>query len=208
MVGSCPGCGLTGSIEVFLSDPKWKEVLSTFKRLPSQVQGYTFEYLALFRPNDRSLTAKRTQTLLSGLADLVCEGSVRWDTGELRPADARLWAEAMAAVIERRPKNLTNHNYLRHVAWDRAKGLAAEAERRNEGAARHRTHMPDGGSGEEPFNPEDPEIKEMFREFFAKVGGGGGAARKESREPRERPVAHISNEDRRMLEGRMGRRKG
>jgi hypothetical protein len=208
MVGSCPGCGLTGSIEVFLSDPKWKEVLSTFKRLPSQVQGYTFEYLALFRPNDRSLTAKRTQTLLSGLADLVCDGSVRWDSGELRPADARLWAEAMAALIERRPKNLTNHNYLRHVAWDRAKGLAAEAERRNEGAARHRTHMPEGGSGEEPFNPEDPEIKEMFRGFFAKVGGGGSAAQKESKEPQERPVTHISNEDKRMLEEKMGRRKG
>lgn len=188
-----------------MSDPKWKEVLSTFKRLPSQVQGCTFEYLSLFRPNERSLTAKRTQTLLSGLADLVCDGSVRWDSGEARPADARLWAEAMAAVIERRPKNLTNHNYLRHVAWDRAKGLAAEAERKNEDAARYRTQ---GWSGEEPFNPEDPKIKEMFREFFAKVGGGGDAARKESKEPLKRPATHISNEDRRMLEEKMGRRKG
>jgi len=68
--------------------------------------------------------------------------------------------------------------------------------------------MPDGGSGEEPFNPEDPEIKEMFRRFFAKVGGGGSAAQKEPKEPQERPVTHISNEDKRMLEEKMGRRKG
>ena len=60
---------------------------------------------------------------------MIDAGSVQWDGREARPAPPQLWAQAMNAVLERRPTALNNHNYLRHVAWQLAEGLAARTER-------------------------------------------------------------------------------
>lgn|GEM_PF-966501 len=130
----CPACGFCGELEAFFDPVDWKRVLVLRDELPALVQPNLWEYLALFRPDKRALTGKRTLKILTELRDLTTTGRVRWERSEERPCPPDVWAEAMRAAIEREPRleHLTDHNYIRHTAWGKARPLAARTERDNE----------------------------------------------------------------------------
>ena len=160
----CPCCGAHWSAEAGANDAACRQFMDALLRLPPSVQPLALPYIALFRPERTGLSWPRALRILTGLVDLVGNGSVDWDGGEARPAPPQLWTQAMQATVDRRPKHLGNHNYLRHTAWEMASGMAAEAERQREAADRHRVHIPDRSDG--PASEEDrAEVKRMFDLF-------------------------------------------
>lgn len=124
----CPGCGGTYSLEAWANDRDWRELIALIPAIPAQLQARAISYLGLFRTGKSALKPAKALKILTGLRDLTAAGTIHWDGGETRPAPVGLWEQALDAVIERRPKGLTNHNYLRHTAWEMASGLAAARE--------------------------------------------------------------------------------
>ena len=92
---------------------------------------------------------------------MVDAGAVQWGGGETRPASPELWAEVMEYMCGTGKKELSDHNYLRKVVWERAKGLASRAERSHEESIRRGLRDP------EPVISEDERvsIKDMLAEF-------------------------------------------
>jgi hypothetical protein len=128
MIIVCPNCGGSASLEAWLNDRDWRDLVALIPRVPAQLQVRAISYLGLFRSGSRSLKPAKACKVLIGLLDLVEPGTVHWDRGETRPAPLELWAQALDAVIDRRPTALSNHNYLKHTAWEMAGPLAAKAE--------------------------------------------------------------------------------
>lgn len=166
----CPSCGAIASMEAWANDANWRAFAEALTKLPKDIEVRALPYLGLFRKGERGLTPPRARKLLAELLDLVASGTVRWDAGEERPAPTEVWARAMDAVLARRPQGLDNHNYLRRVAWESAKELAAQAERDRERAKLHREHV--SSPGEAPASDEDrAEMTRMLKEFSGKMGG-------------------------------------
>ncbi len=178
----CPGCGAMASAEAWGNDAAARQFIDGLTRLSGPVQLRVLPYLGLFRQGGRGLTWSRAQKLLDGLAQLTLTGMVQWEGGEERPAPPMLWAEALDAVLARRPKALTNHNYLRHVAWEMAVGAAGQVEREREDKKRRTEDggrmTEDRGAGEKPGmdGEEDREdvrglLKELTGKLAAKFEG-------------------------------------
>jgi hypothetical protein len=188
----CPSCGAIASAEAWANDAAWRQCLQVALELPSAVQQRTLPYIGLFRPapsprageggvRGKGLSSARALRLIKDLRDLVVRGSIQWAGGEERPAGSMLWAEALDAVLARRPTALENHNYLRRVAWEMAKGGAARVETRREldrqakSGARAPSPQPSPArgdvetEGEQPATPEQLEaVKATLRGFLAK----------------------------------------
>jgi hypothetical protein len=128
----CPSCGAIASADTWANDSACRQCLQVGFELPSAVQQRVLQYLGLFRKGKCGLPWTRALRLFKDLRDLVARGTVQWDGGEERPASPMLWADALDAVLARRPHALENHNYLRRVAWEMAKGGAARTETRRE----------------------------------------------------------------------------
>ncbi|MEM5789006.1 MAG: hypothetical protein AAGU11_16965, partial [Syntrophobacteraceae bacterium] len=140
----CPCCGGIASLEAWCNDAEIREFQAAMARMPAIVQSKIPQYLGLFRKEaGRALAWPKASKLLGQLASMIDDGVIQWEGGERRPSPPQLWAEAIDAVIERRPKGLGNHNYLRHVVWEKAGPLAAQAERRQESHAPVRYFEPE-----------------------------------------------------------------
>lgn len=181
---TCPCCGAQVSAEAWQNDVTVRQFLAALEKLPGRVRDLALPYLGLFRRaggregsacGSRGLAWPRALRLLLDLAALVDPGTVHWEGGEERPAPPYLWADALDAVLARRPKALENHNYLRRVAWEMAERLAGQAERAREDARRQAdggrkaVDTPLGaevcvhaaGPDEKPLSPEE------LRQFWA-----------------------------------------
>lgn len=166
----CPCCGAVASIEAWQNDPNARTALEVVLRLPPQLHSSVLPYLGLFRTGKSGLAWPRALKLLVELDNLIRPGTVRWDGGEERPAPPILWAQALDAVLARRPQGLGNHNYLRHVAWEMARSGAARVEQEKYAADQNRT--PTLAQEEEPATPEDrAAVQKMLSEFTSKLGG-------------------------------------
>ncbi len=177
----CPACGAIASLEAWRNEPAWRQFSEKLTRIPAVLQDRVIAYLGLFRQGDRGLSPTRAVRVLQGLADLVAKGTVQWEGCEERPCFPALWAEALDAVLARRPAGLKNHNYLRHVAWEMAQSGAAQAERAREEEKIRRAyhgpviHSPNAGESvadEQPMTDEERadalrQIK-AFTERFGK----------------------------------------
>lgn len=165
MLLTCPSCGAAASLEAWANDRDWRDLVALLPAIPASLQARAIAYVGLWRTGKRALRPARALKILSELQDLVAAGTIHWDGGETRPAPVELWAQALDAVIERRPSALTNHNYLRHTAWEMAASLAAGEETRREIARRHRT------AAEEPGEPASEEDREAVRKMIAGFTG-------------------------------------
>jgi len=134
----CPSCGAVASMEAWQNDATFRYFAETLSKLPAPVMRSALPYLALFRKGKNALSWKRALTLVRSLKDLTDQGAVHWDVGETRPITAETWGKAMEATIGSRPHGLTNHNYLRHVAWEMAAELAGKVEADRERARQKR----------------------------------------------------------------------
>jgi hypothetical protein len=117
------------SLEAWENDCAWRELIVLIPAIPAQLQSRAISYMGLFRTGKSALKPAKALKILGGLREMIGAGTIHWDRGETRPAPVGLWEQALDAVIERRPKALTNHNYLKHTAWEMAAGLAAQAEK-------------------------------------------------------------------------------
>lgn len=169
----CPACGATASAEVWQQDVFARQVQPILMKLPRVLQPNVLGYLALFRKDGNPLSWRKALKLLTTLSDLVNAGRVSWEHSEQRPAPPELWVQAVDAVLDRSPRGLTNHNYLRHTAFDMAGGLAGRAEREAEAAKVRRME-----SGQE-IPPVPPLIK----------GGAGGDLIKGGERGEQEPVS-------------------
>ncbi len=153
---TCPACGAVASAEAWVNDASCRQFMDELTRLPGPVQVRTLPYIALFRKSKRGLSWPRALRIIKTLSELVHEGTVQWDGGELRPAPPYLWAEAMDRTIDRSPKALENHNYLRKIAWEMAEKLAAKAEREREQQKMNRAYI----------EREPEKVSQVLREFL------------------------------------------
>lgn len=140
----CPSCGAIASAEAWMNDAIIRNFFETAMKLPAPVQIRTLHYLGLFRKKGKALPWRRALTLAKSLRDLTGQDTVRWESGEMRPATPDLWGRAMEATIASNPQGLKNHNYLRSVAYDLAEELAAKAEKDREATLKKRTRETEG----------------------------------------------------------------
>lgn len=163
MILICPCCGAAASLEAWANDRDWRDLMAVLPAIPAPLQSRAISYLGLWRSGKRALKPGRALKILSELRVLVDSGAIHWDGGETRPAPVELWAKALDAVLERRPQALTNHNYLKHTAYEMAAGLAAQTERATETKRLHRAvNEPE----EEPASEEErAAIVEMLKRF-------------------------------------------
>ena len=168
----CPSCGAIHSFEAWANDPEVRRFVADFMRLPSVVQPRVGAYLSCFRKGDKGLRWPIARKVLAGLLDLVGSGRVSWERSELRPAPPELWAEALDAVIARDKRGFTNHNYLRHTAFEMAGSLAAQEERQAEATKQHRDYIGPALKDEKAVSEEErAEVARALREFTQKFGG-------------------------------------
>ena len=168
MIMTCPCCGASASLESWINDKEWRELVALIPKVPAPIQARAIIYAGLFRSGKRALKPAKAAKILGGLVEMVATGTVHWDGGETRPAPVELWGRALDAVIERRPQALTNHNYLKHTAWEMAAGLAAEAERATEKRRLHRAvNEPDGEPASEEERAAVAEMLKGFRGRFS-----------------------------------------
>ncbi len=164
----CPACGAIASLEAWANDPAWRQFADLLIKVPCSCQDRVIPYLGLFRQGERGLTPVRAARVLKQLVGLLEPETIRWEGGEERPCPPHVWAEALDATLQRRPKGLKNHNYLRHVAWEMAAPMAAKTERDRERACAGREHV-------QPQEPEmSPEEKaaldEQIKQFRDRFG--------------------------------------
>lgn len=174
---TCPCCGAQVSAEAWQNDVTVRQFIAALERLPDRVRDRALPYLGLFRRaggreasasacGSKGLAWPRALRILIDLGSMVEAGSVHWEGGEERPCSGGLWAQALDAVLERRPKALENHNYLRRVAWELAGPLASRSERDRETQRRqsNRVETPPSQGAEEVFEEAVPQEERMTKE--------------------------------------------
>ena len=127
----CPGCGAIASADSWNNDANCRETLLVISRLPSPLPKAVLGYLSLFRPGKQSLTWKKALRLAIEIEELTAKGFVHVQGRIDRDCQARIWAQAMEQMVERRvglTLPLPNHTYLSKVAYD----LAEQTNRRTE----------------------------------------------------------------------------
>ncbi len=163
----CPCCGGTSSLEAWINDADWRDFINFFPNVPAALQTRSIQYLGLFRKNGKALKPAKALKILKNLCLIITPGTIQWDGCETRPASLQLWSNALEAVLDRRPKGLTNHNYLRRTAWEMAASLASKAESDREVMNRHRLlqdDVPEAPASEQ----ERLAITDMLKQFNKK----------------------------------------
>lgn len=129
----CPSCGAVASADAWQNDFDVREVIAAIVKLPSPVDAKCLSYLALFRPDgNRGLNWARAKRVITALSDLVGKPSIQWDGRPARRNDAKFWADAIGALVDRPPKKLPlkSHGYLTAMVYE----LADAADRAHEKA--------------------------------------------------------------------------
>jgi len=126
---TCQACGAEMSLEVCGADENWRKFAAAFAKLPCGLQSPALQYIALFRPQKRRLTAARALRIINELNELVAGEYLRTGDGPVRRCPPEVWAAAMMSMAEKDPplkRPMKNHNYLKKVAWDLAGKGGAE----------------------------------------------------------------------------------
>jgi hypothetical protein len=168
----CPACAAINSAEAMTNDEAARKTLSVICQMQPPLPVIVLPYLSLFRPEKSALAWGKALRLAQELAELVGKGYVQVDKKPARKCPARLWAQAMEEMIERRQRlsrPLKNHNYLRDVAYTMADKEDAETEKKTVEAER----SGDGGSrnADGGFEGVSPEILARLPENVKKKYG-------------------------------------
>lgn len=125
----CPSCGFFASPEAFLGEADEQRALLLAFKVPSQLAASMHQYLRLFRPEHRALTARRVESLLAELLPMieVCRIERR---GRIWPAPVEAWRTALDEIVAKRDRltlPLKSHGYLLEILVgyaDKAEGMA------------------------------------------------------------------------------------
>ncbi|MDD4355814.1 MAG: hypothetical protein PHN98_01080 [Smithellaceae bacterium] len=160
----CPSCGATASAEAWSNDAAIRYTIDALLQLPTPVRLQALSYLGLFRQGTKALPWRRALKIVTGLKDLVAEGTVYWQGGETRPINAEIWGKAIEATLASGPKGLKNHNYLRKCAWEMAADLAAKMENDRELSRRNKQRHEEPRVMPESAKAEIDKLKKQWGE--------------------------------------------
>lgn len=135
---TCPGCGATGSAEVFSADLKAREFAAMMGRVPAEMAGELLLYLSLFRPRQRALAWPRACKLLAEILPAI-EAGVIQRNGRDWPADASAWRVAIEVLMGKREQlrlPMKSHGYLLEILCGQADKAEAQMERDREAELR------------------------------------------------------------------------
>lgn len=139
---TCPSCAAVASADAWANDANCREATLVVSRLAPPLPKIILSYLSLFRPGKQSLTWKKALRLALEVEELTGKGYVHVQGRVDRDCPARIWAQAMEKMVERRNNGLTlpldSHVYLSKVAWDMADQADSQAEK-NRGQAQPRS---------------------------------------------------------------------
>jgi hypothetical protein len=141
----CPSCGAIASAEIWNNDANCRETLLVISRLPAPLPKAALGYLSLFRPGKQSLTWKKALRLALEIEELTAKGFVHVQGRIDRDCPARIWAQAMEQMVERRTGltlPLPNHTYLSKVAYDLAEQTNRHTETKKDAAITHTRTRP------------------------------------------------------------------
>ena len=173
----CPACGAIISAEAWENDANQRQFDAIISRMPTSVSRSITAYFSLFRPlvpadlrGYRGLSWSRALRLAGEVNQIIKETHISWKHKPARPIDAAQWGMAIEKIVANPPRDLplTNHNYLRSVAYGIADDSDRAAEvRRNkmerDGTLRAKvaSHRKDS---EVPSGPLSPEVLRSIRE--------------------------------------------
>jgi hypothetical protein len=165
----CPGCGAIASAECWMNDANCRETLLIVSRLPAPLPKTTLAYISLFRPGKQSLSWKKALRLVGGIEELTGKGFVHVQGRVDRNCPARIWAQAMEQMVERRiglTLPLPNHTYLCKVAYDLADSADYQHEKKQHSEAQQRRPRVDRSVADPALDP----MEKARREWDAKHG--------------------------------------
>lgn len=134
----CPSCGFYGPPDAYLAEGSASRGLLLALSAPAALAAPLQQYLRLFRPAKRALSARRVVTLLEELLPMIVEARVSRD-GVTYPAPLDYWREALDELIAGRDRltlPLKGHGYLLAMIAGYAKKAEAAGEQAREERAR------------------------------------------------------------------------
>ncbi len=158
--GCCPGCGLSGDIEVFLLEGDLAQTDRISLAMPEGLATEIEQYVRLFAKPGKRVTTRRRRSLLADLLPHLQAGKLQFD-GRVWPAPLAYWREAITQMVEGRDKlslPLPNNNYLYRVVSGLSQKADAAAERTHDTKARGVTPVATSAA-HKAFQPEAPAPK-------------------------------------------------
>jgi hypothetical protein len=118
MLGRCPCCGTSGSLELFIGDDDVAKAIAAALSI-TPVGKQVVRYLGLFRPEKKTLAMPKVAKLLAELMPMI-ERQEAKRGGVVFAAPHEVWALAIEKVIEARDLGklqtpLKTHGYLLEV---------------------------------------------------------------------------------------------
>jgi hypothetical protein len=170
----CPACGAIASAESWMNDANCRETLLIISRLPSPLPKATLGYVGLFRPGRQALSWKKALRLVGEIEALTGNGYIHVAGRVDRNCPARIWAQAMEQMVERRTGltlPMPNHNYLCKIAYDLADQADCQHEKKQHVAAQQKRPRPDRSVADPLLDP----MEKARREWDEKHGAPSGA---------------------------------
>lgn len=145
---SCPACGFHADVDAFLAERAELDSIAVALALPAPLASSLVQYLRLFRPQKRAMTAKRVGVLLAELERPIRDARIE-RSGRAWAAPLVAWQLAIDEMLAKRDAGklqlpLKTHGYLFEIVAGMAAKAEARAESKGEDLRGGRT--PVGGS--------------------------------------------------------------
>ena len=94
----CPSCGFFAAPDAFLNEADVQRALLLAMKVPAPLAASLQQYLRLFRPAQRALTARRVETLLGELLPMIEAARIE-RRGRVWPAPVDSWRAALDEIV-------------------------------------------------------------------------------------------------------------
>lgn len=128
MIAICPDCGFRGTVTAFINDEDARKAVDNIAELSSDpLPKLALRYITLFQvPGaNRSASWSKGSRLIKELTAMIKAGHVAWKGKPARQTTPKMWADAIAVMLDRRERKqlelpMDNHNYLISIVYDAA----------------------------------------------------------------------------------------
>lgn len=174
----CPACGAVCSLDSWFNDQASRAMVVAAAEAAEIAGARVVRYVGLFRPKTRSLSPDKAAKLFGEIRDLAKTREINWDRKGLRRIAPGMWQEAIDKVLERSEsldRPLSNHNYLRAIAYAIADEADRAADRQRVQAENSGTwRRDDGGHTNRAHDPNSQGLN--CQGFLGNLTGPAGAA--------------------------------
>ncbi len=131
---NCPACGASLSLDAIIGHEGARDAVMTALALPAPLGKLLVQYLALFRPAQRTLSMDRVANLLGELLPMIESARVERN-GRVWAAPQESWRLALDELLAKRDRltlPLKSHGYLLEVIAGMANKVEAKQETQRE----------------------------------------------------------------------------